>query len=70
MPTFYIVVAYVVKTDASGTTSYQVPTFYLNADIQGIVSKEQAERIALEVVNPTRDPSLQVHVTVKVADRE
>jgi len=28
----------------------QVPTFYLNKDVQGIVSKEQAEQVAREVL--------------------
>ena len=36
--------------DWQGST--QVPTFYLDSDVQGIVSCEHAARIAVEVIGP------------------
>lgn len=35
-----------VSFPTGGTTTRQVPTFYLNADVQGIVNEAHAERIA------------------------
>lgn len=32
--------------------SRQVPTFYLNADVQGIVDADHARRIAEDVIDP------------------
>ena len=60
----YAIPATAVKTDKSGTTSYQVPTFYLNGNVQGIVDVAHAERIAREVINPTNDPALKVNAYV------
>ncbi len=55
---FYAVTATVTKKTPEGTTTYQVPTFYLNANVQGIVDAAHAARIAYEVINPTNDPTL------------
>lgn len=51
--------AYVVQAIVNGT---QVPTFYLPVDLQGIVSKKHAIRIALDVlrVDPDDDVSIIV----------
>lgn len=37
------------------TVSRQVPTFYLLAAVQGIVSEDHARRVALDVIDPTGD---------------
>lgn len=44
----------------------QVPTFYLDESVQGIVSAEHAEQIAREVIDPFRQ--YEVHVTVALVD--
>ena len=42
-----------VTTDAEGwATVREVPTFYLLADIQGIMSEDAAERVARDVIGP------------------
>lgn len=60
----WCVTAMVRKTSPEGARSIQVPTFYLNSDVQGIVDAEHAERIAKEVCNPTGDTTLEVMVAV------
>lgn len=34
-------------------TSRQVPTFYLDARVQGLISEGHARRVALDVIDPT-----------------
>lgn len=41
----------------------QVPTFYLDESVQGIVSDEHACEIAMGIINPMDDPCVTVHVT-------
>ena len=61
----YIVQATVTrKTEDGYTCSIQVPTFFLDSGVQGIVSEEHAERIAASVVNPTNDPAVEVHAAL------
>lgn len=54
---------------ASTDVTKQIPTFYLNADVQGIVDEAHAEKIAREIILPVEleYESVTVHVTaVKV----
>ena len=44
------------------TASVQVPTFYLNGNVQGIVSEEHAERIARGMFADTAN-LVRVHAT-------
>ncbi len=61
----YCATPVVNKIDADGfTTVIQVPTFYLNGYIQGIVSVEHAEEIVRSVCNPAKDPTVTVHPNV------
>lgn len=39
----------------------QIPTFYLNPNVQGIMDAEHAEKIAREILNPL-DLPLTLHV--------
>lgn len=41
-----------------------VPTFYLDGDIQGIVSVEHAEKIAREVIMPIQLPHVEIHMHI------
>ncbi len=61
---FYQITATVTKKTADGTTSIQVPTFFLNGNVQGIVGIDHAEQIAKEVINPTKDDSVTVNAYV------
>ena len=62
---FYCVTCVAVETTLGGDTIiHQVPTFFLNADVQGITSVEGAEKIAKQVVNPTNNPDIKVNCCV------
>lgn len=50
-------------------TTHQVPTFYLDSAVQGILNKEHAQVIAAGIVNPTKDSNLKVEVTAYETDR-
>jgi hypothetical protein len=41
-----------IKTDDGYTRIQQVPTFYLNPDVQGIVDEKHAGDIALDILGP------------------
>lgn len=65
---FYAVQCQVVSEtkDSNGTvwtSSNGVPTFFLDIDVQGIVSDEHAESIARKVVDPL-GLAKEVHVSV------
>jgi hypothetical protein len=58
----YQVTATIVKTDDKGWKStIGIPTFYLDENMLGIVSPEHAEKIAVDIINPTNDPSIVVN---------
>ena len=48
--------------EAGWRSSVQVPTFVLDADIQGITTPEHAEQVAKKVIDPLG--LLEVHVVV------
>ena len=51
----YAVQAAVSYTDNEGWRgTYATPTFYLDGNVQGIVNEAHAERVALDVIDPTR----------------
>jgi hypothetical protein len=54
----------VVHRRANGNVTIQLPTFYLHSEVQGIVDAAGAEKVALDVVNPTNDPSIEPHLYV------
>lgn len=60
---YYAVNAQVVTEEDGWTSSIGVPTFYLDVDVQGIVSDDHAERIARRVVDPL-GLAKEVHVSV------
>ncbi len=61
---FYQIVAVINKHTAKGVVVSQVPTFYLHSAIQGIVDAKHAEKVAVDVVNPTKDPAVVVHTSI------
>lgn len=52
------------KKTRQGTITGQIPTFVLDDTVQFITTAQQAEFIAEEIINPTRDKHLKVHVYV------
>ena len=56
----YIVSATVQR---AANSSRQVPTFILNGNIQGIISRYQAEAIAKSIIDPY-DDFFKVHISV------
>lgn len=46
-------------SNGAGTTS-QIPTFFLDGNIQGITDAKHCERIAVEIVNHTGNPNVHV----------
>lgn len=48
----YKVVATVSRESDGWTSTRQIPTFFLDPDIQGIVSVEHAQKIALDIIDP------------------
>jgi hypothetical protein len=57
MSTFYQVDATITRRDAEGWTSTrQIPTFYLNSDVQGMLSVEHARRVADDVIATIAGP--------------
>ena len=52
-----------IKTD-KGTITRQVPTFYLDGNIQGIVDVKHAGKIVADICNPLRDVNIIVHPNV------
>jgi hypothetical protein len=55
----YAIYASVESKDIHGTMYHQIPLFYLDSAVQGIVSARHAEKIAKDIVNPTGHPALQ-----------
>ena len=52
-----------------GVATLQVPTFFLDGDIQGIVDANHAEVIARGIINPTGNPKIEVQVYAERAAR-
>lgn len=48
----YVVTAQVVREKGGWTSSHGVPTFFLDEDIQNIVSEDHAEKIAKSIIDP------------------
>lgn len=64
-PRFYAVTAQVNRTRPDGwTSSRQVPTFYLNTAVQGILNDEHAHRVAAALIaDLVDDPDADIIVT-------
>jgi hypothetical protein len=62
-----------IEDNADGarwTGSRQVPTFFIDRRVQGALTREDAERIAREVLNPIGAiPDERIHVTVTGTNR-
>lgn len=63
----YAITATVSRTTIdSWTSTRQVPTFYLDESVQGIVSAEHAEQIARGIIDPFGE--YEVHVNAEQVD--
>ncbi len=61
--TLYVVAASVTHDNITR----QIPIFYLNARIQGIVSPDHAQKVVEDILNPSHDPDIVVQSTVGTA---
>jgi len=48
----------------------QLPTFYLDPNVQGITGMEHAASVAREIVNPTGAADIEINVTACRVTRE
>lgn len=64
----YTIVANVTKNSPQGHCTHQAPTFFLASSIQGIVNEEHAKKIACGVLNPTNDPTIELHIAAATAN--
>ena len=61
----YVAAPVVNKHGRDGScTTIQVPTFFLDSSVQGIVSEEHAAKIVSDICNPTNHPHIIVHANV------
>jgi len=51
---------YIIHATVNGI---QIPTFFLDENIQGITSEWHAEYIAQDILNPMHDPNLRVSIS-------
>jgi hypothetical protein len=68
MEKLWVIQANVVRTDGQWTSSTGVPTFYLDPDIQGILTAEHACRVAMGILDPF--DLLEVYVSAIALDTE
>lgn len=52
-----------VKEQSGSTWAIQIPTFYLDENVQGIVSESQVEKIAHSIINPLK-ADMEIHLTI------
>lgn len=61
----YSVTANVTRKTPEGETTKGIPTFLLDDRIQGITGVVHAEQIAMGILNPFEDTSLNVSMVVQ-----
>lgn len=60
----FIVQATITRTTNAYVRTSQIPTFFLDENVQGIVDENHAKEIAISIINPTNDPNVVVRVVV------
>jgi hypothetical protein len=58
---FYAITATITKRTPNGTITKQISTFYLDSNVQGIVSAEHAEKIARTIIDPFDEHEVHVY---------
>jgi hypothetical protein len=59
----YRIIASVTKIHEDlSQTGYNIPTFYLDPQCQGITDATHAEKVARDIINPTNDHTIKVNV--------
>lgn len=65
----YAITATITKLTKNGTITKQIPMFYLDSNVQGIVSAEHAEKIAATIINPFNDTyNYETHIYAQEVD--
>ncbi len=59
--TTYAITATVTREGVGWQQSRQIPAFYLDSNVQGIVSEEHAQKVAMAIIDPF--DTCQVFVT-------
>lgn len=52
------------------TSDHQIPTFYLNAAVQGILSEEGARKVANDIIGAGREGRWGCSITIREVERE
>lgn len=60
----YAVTATITRQKGEWQSTRQIPTFYLDPNVQGIVSDDHAARIVQDIINPYGDPDTAIAVKV------
>jgi hypothetical protein len=63
-PKYYQIIAMITTHSRKGAIVKQIPTFYLAANVQGIMNVKHAEKIAKEIISPRASDLRVVDVTV------
>ena len=50
---------YIIQATVNGR---QIPTFFLDENIQGIVDEETCRDVAMDILNPLKSPDLEIHM--------
>ena len=61
----YSISATVEQRTKGGVVTMQIPTFYLDSSVQGIMDEKHAQFIGEEIINPTRNKSIKVNAFAK-----
>jgi hypothetical protein len=65
----YMIQANVSTTVNEFNYSRQVPTFFLDKNLLGIVNEKHAEAIACDIINPLKDEKIRVYMSVRFVER-
>jgi hypothetical protein len=66
----WCITATIEKKTKDGVQTSQVPTFFLDDRVQGIMGEGHAKFIGAEIINPMRLKNITLHVSAIAADRE
>lgn len=59
----WIIQGTVTRKSGKGTVSPQFATFYIHPEVQGCSNRQSAERVAVGILNPTKDPNITPNVS-------
>ncbi len=63
----YVINAHILRKNGAYLETVQVPTFYLEENVQGVTSEKEARKIAEKIINPFGMDMTIAVVAVKVS---